>query len=98
MYPYMSKPLQEHRVEVPLEILKDLLTPSEWQMVKQRLLIINLLDSGLTIRAVADRAKVGTDTVVRVHRMVERNIRLKEFLKKESPTPSSKWVFGKSEE
>ena len=83
---------------MPLDILKDLLTPSEWRMVKQRLLIINLLDSGLSIRAVAEKAKVGTDTVVRVHRMVERNSKLRELLKKESPTPSSKWVFGKSEE
>jgi len=94
----MSKPSQDHLVDVPLEILKELLTPSEWRMVKQRLLIINLLEEGLSVRSVADRAGVGTDTVVRIHRMVERNPKLREFLRKSSPTASSKWVFGKSED
>lgn len=99
MYPYMSKPKLERKIDIPSNIVKDLLTPSEVRMVKQRLHIINLLDEGLSVRAVADRAKVGTDTVVRVSRMKNRSLNIQKFLGK-SPTPVSpnKWVFGKAEE
>lgn len=96
----MSKPNQDRTVEVPLDLLKDLLTPSEWRMVKQRFLIIQLLSEGRSIRGVAAQAKVGTDTVVRVARMMERNPSIKQFLKGDEKTASSKWIFGqiKSEE
>ena len=99
MYPHMSKPIQEHSINVPDEMLKELLTPSEWRMVKQRLLIINLLEEGLSIRKTAVQAKVGTDTVVRVARMMEKG-KLRQILKKDqlgrkikSQTP---WIFGKN--
>lgn len=94
----MSKPQTERVVSVPDEIIKDLLTPSEWRMVKQRLLIINLLDEGLSIRKVASQAKVGTDTVVRVARMAEKKslrkiIHQKNERKFKTSTP---WIFGKN--
>lgn len=87
-------------MEVPLDLLKDLLTPSEWRMVKQRFLIIRLLTEGLSIRGVAAQAKVGTDTVVRVARMMERMPAIKQYLKGVEKPSSSKWIFGqvKSEE
>ncbi len=72
MNPHMSKPQAERVVNVPEELLKELLTPSEWRMVKQRFLIINLLEEGLSIRKIAAQVKVGTDTVVRVARMMEK--------------------------
>lgn len=97
MYPYMAKPKQNHQVDVPQEIIKELLTDSEWRMVKQRLLIIKLLEEGLTIRAVAEKMKVGTDTVVRIARKLESSVILRGIFKKlHSPTPTSKWVFGQA--
>ncbi len=83
---------------MPLELIKELLTPSEWRMVKQRLLIITLIDEGLSIRQIADRAKVGTDTVVRISRKYEASPILKNYIKKAKASPASTWVFGKSEE
>jgi uncharacterized protein YerC len=98
MNPYMSKPKLDRKIEVPLELVKELLTPSELRMVKQRLLIINLLDQGLSVRAIADQAGVGTDTVVRISRKYESSALLKDFMKKPEATNSSTWVFGKNEE
>lgn len=95
----MSKPQQDHLVNIPEALIKELLTDSEVRMVKQRFLIINLLEEGLSIRKIAEKAKVGTDTVVRVARMMEkRNLRkvldkgLEEIKKTKTP-----WIFGKSE-
>jgi uncharacterized protein YerC len=95
----MSKPKGESNVEVPAELIKELLTDSEWRMVKQRLQIIKLIEQGLSIRAIAAEAKVGTDTVVRIARKFEGSQPLKDAIRKySSPKPqSSKWVFGKSE-
>ena len=96
MYPYMSKPKEDKNINLPDELLKDLLTPSEIRMLKNRWLIIQHLKNGLSIRAIAEKVKVGTDTVVRVSRMLEKNNNLK--------SPSSKnpnknpWVFGKGED
>lgn len=91
----MSKPKTDHRIGVPEGIIKELLTESEWRMVKQRLLIINLLKDGLSIRKISQRVKVGTDTVVRVSRKLEKSQALKKLyssgLKQVGP---SKWVFG----
>lgn len=102
MYGYaMSKPKIEKNVTVPDEILKHILTSSEVRMLKNRWQIINLLEEGLPIRKIAEQVRVGTDTVVRVARMME-NANLRKFLDKErrsfvrikSKTP---WIFGKSE-
>ena len=91
----MSKPKTDHRIDVPESIIKELLTESEWRMVKQRLIIINLLKEGLSMRKIAERVKVGTDTVVRVSKKLEKSQSLKKLyssgLKQVSP---SKWVFG----
>lgn len=96
MYGYMSKPSTDRSINVPDDLIKKLLTDSEWRMIKQRLHIINLLDEGLSIRQIADKASVGTDTVVRVSKMAEkRSLRKKYTLKKlKSSTP---WIFGKAE-
>lgn len=102
MYGYtMSKPKIDKNVSVPDEILKHIITPSEVRMLKNRWQIINLLEEGLSVRKVAEQVKVGTDTVVRVARMME-SANLRKFLDKErrsfvrikSKTP---WIFGKSD-
>ncbi|MDO8570653.1 MAG: Trp family transcriptional regulator [Candidatus Daviesbacteria bacterium] len=92
----MSKPSIDRSINVPDDLIKKLLTDSEWRMIKQRLHIINLLDDGLSIRQIADQAGVGTDTVVRVSKMAtSRSLRKKTNLKKlKNPTP---WIFGKTE-
>lgn len=90
----MSKPKLDKNVKIPDEVLKALLTPSEVRMLKNRWQIIKLLEEGLSIRVIAEKVKVGTDTVVRVSRMSER-ANLKKLL---NNTPSTKtpWIFGKS--
>ena len=97
MYPYMAKPKIEKNVKIPTELFEHLLTNSEVRMLKNRWQIINLLDDGLSIRNIAEQVKVGTDTVVRVARMIERK-NLRKFLtgnrKIQTKTP---WIFGKSE-
>lgn len=98
MYPNgfnMTKPKNEHTVNVPDELLRKLLTDSEWRMVKQRFLIVNVLNEGMTIRQIAEKIKVGTDTVVRVARMAEKG-NLRKILKtaKKTKTP---WIFGKAD-
>lgn len=93
----MSKPIRDKNINVPNEILSKLLTSSELRMLKNRFLILNLLDEGLSIRAIAKKVGVGTDTVVRTIRMIESsglNSKLKSKKKKiKSSTP---WIFGKS--
>lgn len=92
----MSKPLKSKNVLIPNDILKDLLTPSELRMLKNRWQIINLLRAGLSIRKIATQVKVGTDTVVRTARLVEKNNVLSkshgQVKKIKSSTP---WIFGK---
>lgn len=98
LYPYMSKPKTSYQIEVPVELIKELLTDSEWRMIKQRLLIIQLLKEGLSIRVVAAKAKVGTDTVVRMIRKLESSVTLREtFRSIQQSSTQSKWVFGQSE-
>ncbi len=92
----MSKPKQTHQINVPDELIKELLTDSEIRMIKQRLLIIEFLKEGLSIRAVAQKARVGTDTVVRVSRMLERSEALKKAFQRGDKSPSPTWVFGQS--
>lgn len=88
----MSKPKADKNIQIPNDILKDLLTPSEIRMLKNRFQIMNLLQDGLSIRKVATIVKVGTDTVVRVSRMVERRPRKKHI------RTSTPWIFGKSDD
>lgn len=91
----MTKPKLDLKVDVPVELIKELLTQSEWRMVKQRLLIIELLEQGLSIRVIAQKAKVGTDTVVRMSKKLINSPILRKAFQKSSKTQSSKWVFGK---
>ena len=99
----MSKPLNEKTVDIPQELVWELLTDSEIRMIKQRFLILNLLDEGLSIRSIASQVEVGTDTVVRLSRLAERKGLLKNprnTRKKVTPqvkTNKTSWVFGKSE-
>lgn len=95
----MSKSKANSDVEVPVVLIKHLLTDSEWRMVKMRLKIIHLVREGLSIREIAKKAKVGTDTVVRVSKMFKSNHKIKEYLEKNSKVlPGSKYIFGGSEE
>ena len=98
MYPYMAKPKIEKNIKIPNEILEYLLTSSEMRMLKNRWQILNLLEDGQSIRKVAEQVKVGTDTVVRVARMVERK-KLWKFLDQglKSVQTKTPWIFGKSE-
>lgn len=92
----MAKPKQDKNIEIPQHILKHLLTQSELRMLKNRFAIIQHLEDGLSIRNIAKQVKVGTDTVVRVARMLERG-NLKQLLNK-SQTKKIKtntpWIFG----
>lgn len=51
--------------------LEDLLTSSEIRMIKRRWHVANLLDEGKSIRAVAQEAGVGTDTVERIAKKLD---------------------------
>lgn len=94
----MSKPKLEKNVNIPDFILKKLLTSSELRMLKNRYLIVNLLEDGVTIRKIAEQVKVGTDTVVRVSRMLEKGDIRKVINKQRIPFKTkTPWIFGKSE-
>lgn len=101
MNPYMSKPKIDKNINVPDEILRKLLTPSELRMLKNRFTIVNLLEEGLSIRNIAAEVKVGTDTVVRVARMIEKGDLMKSLSsgRRVSKPIKSKtpWIFGKSD-
>lgn len=90
----MSKPKLDRQIKIPDHLFKKLLTPSELRMLKNRYQIINLLDQGLSIRQIAGKLSVGTDTVVRVIRLAEKNTLKKksEIRKFKTATP---WIFGK---
>lgn len=93
----MSKPYRDKNIQIPDEILKKLLTPSEVRMLRNRFLILNLLDEGLSIRVIAKKVKVGTDTVVRTIRMIEdTGLNNKLTPKKKKIKSSTPWVFGKA--
>lgn len=96
----MAKPKLDKKIAVPDIMLMELLTPSEVRMLKNRWQIIQHLEDGLSIRKIAEQVKVGTDTVVRVARMLEKNS-LRQLLDKDkkarqirSRTP---WIFGKND-
>lgn len=95
----MSKPVKDTSINIPNDILKELLTLSEIRMLKNRWHIIKLLDEGLSIRRIAAEVGVGTDTVVRTIRMTENSNTLSKSAKKSvKPIKSSTpWIFGKTE-
>lgn len=97
----MSKPKVNKNIKIPDHILKELLTTSEVRMLRNRFQIINLLEDGLSIRAIAKEVKVGTDTVLRVARMIEKDNLRRLLDKKINPvrkiTSNTPWIFGKSE-
>ena len=95
----MPKPKIEKKINIPSDVIINLLTPSEIRMLKNRWQIVNLLEEGLSIRNIAKQARVGTDTVVRVSRMVE-NGGLKRVINKTKSDKlpfktSTPWIFGK---
>ena len=90
----MSKPTEDKDINIPENVLKSLLTSSEIRMLKNRWQILNLLDTGSTIREIAEEVGVGTDTVVRVAKMFDKTgnkRRVKPALVK------NRWIFGKSD-
>ncbi len=90
----MAKPQEDRDFNVPDELIKELMTDSELRMVQQRFMIANMLEQGQTIRSIAENVGVGTDTVVRTARLLEKR-QLNDRMKKlDQKTP---WVFGKSE-
>lgn len=95
----MPKPKQDINIEIPQHIIQYLLTSSERRMLKNRWQIIQHLENNLSIRQIAKKAKVGTDTVVRVARILERGD-LRRLIKK-SQTKKIKihtpWIFGKND-
>jgi len=92
----MSKPKLDKNIQIPNEILKDLLTDSEVRMLKNRWQIVQKLQENLPIRRIAEEVKVGTDTVVRVSKMVKEAKNLK-LLSQKQTSASTSWIFGKSE-
>lgn len=93
----MSKPKFGGKVKVPDNLVFELLTPSEVRMLKNRWQIVNLLEEGLSIRNVAKEVGVGTDTVVRVARMVEKGF-LRKLLNKDKRKfkTNTPWIFGEN--
>lgn len=96
----MSKPLDEKDVVVPIEVLSKLLTSSEMRMIQNRWEILNLLLDGLSIRNVAEKAHVGTDTVMRTSKMLEnedlRNTLVLIRTGATQETRRNQWMFGTS--
>jgi uncharacterized protein YerC len=92
----MSKPKTAKNIDIPIDILKELLTPSEVRMLKNRWQISQALNDGLSIRQIASQVKVGTDTVMRVSKMLEKtNLRTK-LTKPSKPKfkTNTPWIFG----
>lgn len=96
----MAKPKIDKNIQVPENVLRQLLTTSELRMLKNRWQIFHLLKEGLSIRNIAKQVKVGTDTVVRVARMIERGDLKKsvdKLRKQKLPFKTqTPWIFGKS--
>jgi len=91
----LSKPKEDKDLIIPQELIKELLMPSEIRMVNQRVHIIKLFHEKLTIRAIAAKVGVGTDTVMRVAKTFYTKEVVKNYFKNLSPKSySSKWVFG----
>lgn len=94
----MSKPTKDENIQIPDELLRKLLTPSEIRMLKNRFRILSLVEDGLSIRSIAEKVKVGTDTVVRTIRLIEQVGLKNDSFKKRKIKSSTPWIFGKSNE
>lgn len=94
----MSKPLTVKNIQIPDNILKKLLTESEVRMLKNRFMISSLMDQGLSIREIAAKVKVGTDTVVRTIRLTGKVGLKNKLTPKKKLKSSTPWIFGKSNE
>lgn len=95
----MTKPKTEKNIEIPEHLLRHLLTASELRMLKNRWQIIQQLEEGLPIRKIAEKVKVGTDTVVRVTRMLEKNDlrKLSDKNQIRKIKTNTSWIFGKTD-
>jgi Trp operon repressor len=89
----MSKPKKDLSSDIPAELIKELLTESENLMIAQRFEIVKLLKRDLSVRAIASKIGVGTDTVTRVSRMLKSSDNLNNYFKRVEVSPS-KWIFG----
>ena len=95
----MSKPKTDTESVVPEELWMELLTPSEVRMIKNRWRIIQLIREGLPVRQISEMARVGTDTVVRMSKKMQRSSRLRRYFGNTAvPDFSSRWVFGREKE
>ena len=95
----MSKPKKSAETEIPDSLLKVLLTDSELRMLNNRYNIMQLLAKGSSIRKVAQKVGVGSDTVVRVSRILKKeNLKNKLDQIKNNKTSKSQYVFGNNED
>lgn len=103
----MSKPKLSSELDVPIEILFELLTESEVKMVQNRWKIVALLKQKLAIRRIASEAGVGTDTVIRMSKVLKANSKISKFVTEHPQSVriqvdpirrGSKWIFGSSKE
>lgn len=94
---FMSKSKQDKNIQIPENILKQLLTQSEIRMLKNRYQIMNLVEEGLSIRSISQKVKVGTDTVVRTIRLIEKYNPRRKSSTKNRIKSSTPWIFGRSE-
>lgn len=94
----MSKPKMEKSIQIPNEILRKLLTESEIRMLKNRFMISNLIDQGLSVRKIAEKVGVGTDTVIRTIRLIDKADLRKKLTPKKRVKSLTPWIFGKANE
>lgn len=94
----MSKPKTEKNIQIPDEILRKLLTESEIRMLKNRFMVSNLIDQGLSVRKIAEKVGVGTDTVIRTIRLIDKAGLKKKLNPKKGMKSSAPWIFGKANE
>lgn len=100
----MSKPSRSSDIDVPESVVADLMTESEVKMIKNRWKVVILLSRGLSVRKVAQEVSVGTDTVVRMSKILRQNAQVRGMAKKAklevvkravvNNSEASKWVFG----
>ncbi|OGE30849.1 hypothetical protein A2631_04140 [Candidatus Daviesbacteria bacterium RIFCSPHIGHO2_01_FULL_44_29] len=90
----MSKPRQKLSVDIPLSLIKELLSESEIKMMQRRVMIGKLRQHGMSVRSIALELGVGTDTVMRTIKQIAKNSALKKFFTEPIQKTSLKWVFG----
>lgn len=90
----MPKPRREQDINIPAEIIKELLTQGEISMIKNRLMILKLLNKGYTIRQISSELLVGTNTVSRISKKLIDNQKIKRYILQYRKNETSRWVFG----